>query len=318
MIGAGFNVGANNLVVGNPQGARYPLTAELGALCFGRSPDAGESIEAMFDRALSERNWAPLTRLLNTLLAADYYIADALSQTPNHYTDFLRFFPSSHFLTFNYDALLELLLFRLGRWRPEDGYGLPVDATLTSAATTLPECSTNLVLHLHGSSCVSISTHFVEYEPNGRTIEGTIRQRDTPLFSFDPLQLARRFSPYRPFPMRDVTTPREPRARVIAPVPSKARREGAAFVHAVHEKAAALLRAAGRVVAIGYSFNPVDIDSYAELLTNLRATGKVLTVVAPNALDAREHLLTRFPGLGLTALPYTFEQWAQSGYYGYA
>jgi hypothetical protein len=42
----------------------------------------------------------------------------------------------------------------LGRWRPDDGFGVRLRIDLPPCPPDLPHRSRNFVLHLHGSLCV--------------------------------------------------------------------------------------------------------------------------------------------------------------------
>src|SRR5262245_58166753 len=94
-------------------------------------PD-GVSIEQLFEDAIKAKDQRPIDQLYDLLMGADYFLGMGLccGQVTNSYLTFLERFRDSHFLTFNYDSLVEILLFHLRRWRPEDGYGMSVEAGL--------------------------------------------------------------------------------------------------------------------------------------------------------------------------------------------
>jgi len=202
------------------------------------------------------------------LMQADYRIAGRLSagQSSNSYLTFLKHFPASHFLTFNYDSLIEILLFALGRWRPDEGYGVEVQTTLDNDGIQLPARSENLVLHLHGSLCVYPSKFSISWVSSGRNHTGILQYRD-PLFVFDPYNITNRFYPYGRVGPTLSQDHRPLYQRVLAPVPDKAKGLQASFIRAVHARATELVSPAERVVSIGYSFSPYDRASYDRLLT---------------------------------------------------
>ncbi len=201
IIGAGFNRDANAEAGPARLPSVYPLVGEIAQICFGfNDPPPGGSVEQLFHDAIASRNHTPIDILCDTLMQADYYLTERLAaeDSRNSYRTFLDHFPASHFLTFNYDSLIEILLFAAKRWRPEDGYGVPVDARLEAIQTPPPRVSSqNLVLHLHGSFCVYASEFFVNWTSSGRSHTGVIEHRDTPLFRFDPDSITHRFFPYR-------------------------------------------------------------------------------------------------------------------------
>ncbi len=158
LLGAGFSVDASS-EVGSLAAVHYPLVSDLAKACFGLdAPPAGRSIEELFQEAIDARNTAPLDRLYDLIMEADYYLTPHLSpggsQENNVYLRMLQDFTSAPILTFNYDSLVEILLLKLGHWRPEDGYGIPVLAEPVSPLVTLPKSSLRPVLHLHASLCV--------------------------------------------------------------------------------------------------------------------------------------------------------------------
>lgn len=133
----------------------YPLVCDVARLCFAVDrPPANKSIEVLFSEALERHDYTPVEKLADRLMDADHYVAAQLAdpQKPtNCYREFFERFTGSHFLTFNYDSLPEMLLFRMGRWFPHDGYGAPVQAELPPGQVEYAaRKSTSLVLHLHG------------------------------------------------------------------------------------------------------------------------------------------------------------------------
>lgn len=132
LIGAGFNVDAveeAGPIYGTSSG--YPLVADALHLCFGlQEVPRGKSVEDLFAEALEGGDYSPMDKLSQRLMEADYWLATRLvsAAEPNCYQRFFGMFSREHFLTFNYDSLIETFLLRLGHWYPHDGYGVDVDA----------------------------------------------------------------------------------------------------------------------------------------------------------------------------------------------
>ena len=133
LLGAGFNADVSIEISSIEH--RYPLTADLAKKCFGIcSLPENKSIEDLFYEAVLQNNFTPIKTLYELLMEADYYLTPLLKygddKENNVYLTFLRNFKSASVLTFNYDSLVEILLFSLNCWRPNDGYGIPVHAAL--------------------------------------------------------------------------------------------------------------------------------------------------------------------------------------------
>ena len=228
ILGAGFNADAareagplfaDSLHKGRYQiDCGYPLVGDTLRLCFGQNEiPPGKSIEDLFAEAEGHGDYDPLRKLAKRLRYADYRIAPALASDTgqNCYQRFFQVFLGSHFLTFNYDSLPETFLFRLGRWYPHDGYGVPVVARLSPDNQEFAEKqSSALVLHLHGTLCIRTS----KYEARRKSGQpmAWLKERDRPLYAFDPSSISGNFAPFdRDAGADDVED------RIIAPVPDK-------------------------------------------------------------------------------------------------
>lgn len=168
LLGAGFSKDAKK-EAGKIEGvdSDYPLVHELYKMCFpDKDTDSSESIEELFDAEIKQNNYEPLKKLYDTIMKADYYLANKLlldnKCNNNCYKKFFKDFQHSSFLTFNYDSVPEAFLLQLDRWFPQDGYGVPVETELAfnTPKEYKEKTSTSLILHLHGSFC--IYTHDVE------------------------------------------------------------------------------------------------------------------------------------------------------------
>lgn len=263
---------------------RYPLVRDLAPVCFGISEvPRGTSIEQLFQRAIDAGDTTPVEKLIDELMKADYY----LTQTTDHLiSEFVDAFPSSSFASFNYDGLLEITLLKKGRWRPDDGFGLPVSASLRSTYPPAPTRSTQFVYHLHGS----LYLYSKDFETTAPDSSGTrwIRPRPQPQFVFDPDSLAHRFLPFGPAPQDLQYT--YPRGRIIAPVPAKAREYDSAFVKSAFVATNAAIATSDLVVVIGFSFNPIDEAIFSTLLQNIYRNNKKLLLIDPNAGEIAHRL----------------------------
>ena len=222
LIGAGFNVDAGRRRTPSGTECWYPLVSDVAPLCFGLAASdlpPGKSIDGLFAES-SDRQ--PMKSLADKLMEADYYLASRLisEEMPSCHREFFKTFAGANFLTFNYDSLPEILLFKSGRWFPEDGYGVPVQAELTFG-TSLPadRISTSQVLHLHGSFCLRATDFQIEERRAGQI--AWLKMLDRPQFKFDPDCLSPVFFPYR----RVLPDPRmkRPKAVSLPPFPTRAR-----------------------------------------------------------------------------------------------
>lgn len=203
LLGAGFNADAAGEVAsfGDAHGAQYPLVDDLWRICFDEAPPAHPaSIEERFAVELARRNYEPIKRLCHTLMHADYFLAASLSirdtAPPNSYSAFFDAFPSSRYLTFNYDGLPEIFLYRRSRWMPDDGFGIPVIVEREEEAPPIVPSSTSVV-HLHGSMYVyerAVDYHATQ-TPGEVRIE--LQPLPEPYFHFDPDSTGRVFWPIR-------------------------------------------------------------------------------------------------------------------------
>jgi hypothetical protein len=324
ILGAGFNVDAqaearpvfgDSLYIGRYQiDCGYPLVTETLRLCFGLDAlPAGKSIEGLFADAQTRNDYSPLRTLADRLLEADYRIANQLAGDGqvNCYREFFDAFAGSNFLTFNYDSLPETLLFRLGRWYPQDGYGLRAAAQLRPGGEDLADRkSTTLVLHLHGSLCIRTS----EYETRRELGQpmAMLAERDEPLYSFDPSSISANFAPFEGDPGAD-----DVENRIIAPVPDKSEGLKEAFIRNTYTRAETLVRNSDVVAAIGYSFSPHDRASYHRLLSAFgESPGRRLLVVSPDAFTIADAIRSTFPDVSVEPQRATFKQWVAASFPG--
>ena len=259
LIGAGFNADAG-AEVGSSESHRYPLLSNLSSL-FPDFDPTHHSIEDCFSEAIQAHNRKPQEALCDWLMGADFYVASQLrageQRVDNAYLAFLNHFLNASFLTFNYDSLLEILLFSLKRWLPEGGYGVPIRSPSQDVAE-LPLQSQTLVLHLHGSLCIYPQDFAMI--PSGHGPLLTLTQREQPDFVFDPSEIGGLFPGYE---CNDSKLDyRYLDERIIAPVPNKALGLTRSFVRSVYDRAREILKRTTTVVVIGYSFSSHDRNSY--------------------------------------------------------
>lgn len=325
LLGAGFNIDAtreaglfygSSIYIGAHQiDCSYPLVADVLKLCFGldKTPD-GKSIEDLFAEALQSGDYKPMDALVDRLMGADYYVAQRLATTEklNSYQRFFEHFDGAHFLTFNYDSLPEIFLSQSGHWFPEDGYGVPVQterATLAKAAT--PTKSSSLVVHLHGSACVFTIESRIFGNPVGGIAE--LVHLEEPLYAFDPHSIGHCFPRYGR--VMSITGHTSPDERVIAPVPDKTEDLKQAFIQKSYSVALPLVRQAGALIAVGYSFNPYDRISYHRVLEALgQSRERTLFIVSPQARELAKRISNEYPSLTVRPRGQTFGQWAADSF----
>jgi len=303
-------------------GCDYPLADGLARLCFGEEPSSHSgTVEEMFAEAIAGNDREPLKKLYKALMKADNYIVPRLlpggDNQDNPYATFFQRFRECQFLTFNYDSLAELFLLHSGTWRPQDGYGVAVEAGLVPAADSACQCrrSKARVLHLHGCLCLYTWGWDTERRP-GSDVQRLV-PRQTPLYVFDPGAIAYLFSPYTRAPQR--TPYIQVEDRVVPPVPNKATVLEQSFTEAVHDLAKGFLESCSRLVAIGYSFNQLDRASYEHLLDALSQSREALAVVVcPDAAALTRRLAKNYPRIHWEAYDDTFERWANASFPGSA
>jgi len=322
LLGAGFDIDANreagpvvNSYYGSHIDCGYPLVSDVLKLCFGldKTPE-GKSIEDLFSEAAHAGDYKPMEALIDRLMGADYYIAERLasSQTQNPYRRFFEHFSEGQFLTFNYDSLPEIFLSQSGRWFPEDGYGVPVRTERRPLVKPLTNAkSSSLVVHLHGSACVFTIESRIEGNPVRGVAE--ISHLEEPLYAFDPDSISRCFPRYGR--VMSITGHTRPDQRVIAPIPDKSQDLKQAFIQKSYAVALPLVREAGILVAVGYSFNPYDRVSYCRILEALGQSKKrILVIVSPQSGEVARRISVAYPALKIEPIAKTFGQWAADSF----
>jgi hypothetical protein len=321
LLGAGFNIDAtrqagavygNSIHVGCYQNdCGYPQVADVLKLCFGLDKlPIGKSIEDLFSEASQAGNYKPMEKLVDRLMEADYRIAQKLasSESSNSYREFFQKFNGGQFLTFNYDSLPEIFLSQNGRWRPEDGYGVPVSTELAFGAKQAPDAkSASRVIHLHGAACV----YTIESDILGNPVGGVAQlvRRAAPRFAFDPDSISHCFPGYHRVMSPTGRIPIE--ERVLAPIPDKSEGLIEAFIRQSYASALPLVRQVGSIIVIGYSFNPYDRVSYAPLLEALtQAADRSLVLVSPQARVLVKRISMEYPELRISPVEKTFSGWA--------
>ena len=319
LLGAGFNIDAAGIakdlgILEHDPVCNYPLVSDTLKICFGAGNiPPGKSVEVLFAEAIAANSDEPMDRLSNFLMKADGYIARRLahSEKPNCYRGFFEAFQDCQFLTFNYDSLVETFLFQMGRWFPHDGFGVNADVQRPWDFKGPPgtAISTLTVLHLHGSLCV----YATEFEI---TADRQLVQRERPYFTFDPSEMSGKFTSYE----RKVGWGyRHPHERVIAPVPSKAEGLTEVFIKEVYAKAEGLVCSSGNLVAIGYSFNEHDRESWVRILSALSASSHPkLLLVSPESESVAERLRPAFPRIEIGSAKQTLKKWIDGAFRGSA
>ena len=321
LIGAGFNVDANSLVqpyrATNFYGeiyninAAYPVISELASIAFPN--ETVVDFEERLAEAITKRDYGPMDRVIDALMRADHYVGSRLGESGarNIYDEFLSWCGPAFFVTFNYDAFLELRLFKTQQWYPHDGFGVPVQVGLIPAAgDELNKRSTHQVLHLHGSYLL-YTVDFNVSQPDDNNIRWII-QTEQPRFLFDPDALGQHFIPFkRVSPSYGY---QRPEFRVIAPVPDKAEGLSEVFIQKCYQDALGRVIQSQRLISIGYSFSRSDRRSFAPILEKFVQTkGGSITVIDPNAKKIVEYLKTMFPAK-YRPIPWRFGDWVRRGF----
>ena len=302
LIGAGFDADAGGEVhdAGNLQ---YPLLSDLSSFFLNFDPKLS-SIEERFSEAIQAHDLEPLEALCERLMDADFHVGGRLRDgepaANNAYLDFLKYFSTASFLTFNYDSLLEILLFSLKRWCPNDLYGVSTNAVSSSRSQALTE-----ILHLHGSFC--IWPHEFEMTPSGQGTLPMLRRKVPPDFVFEPDVLSALFPGYECSVSK--WNYRHPGDRIIAPIPNKAQGLSQSFIKSTYKRAGEILATTENIIAIGYSFNPHDRASYEPLLT-ATTRGTRFILITPDACNIQARLRREYSKYRWQAVPLTFREWA--------
>jgi hypothetical protein len=316
IVGAGFSLEANTNRSREAvqRSIAYPTLADLAEKCFSPSIPP-EEVEREFSSRYWKRRRKALKILSSLIDQADYWIGDEEARKPESiYHRLLDAYPFSHFISYNYDCLLELVLSRRGEWFPHDGFGVRArvgDSRTPERVNPRPK-SKHLGLHLHGSMRLYSVQH--EFYESWSTL------RPKPLYVFDPERLA--FGLGRGASPRDKwgPIPWNWEYRFIAPIEGKGEffRTGGLisenYYSAVLKRARTLLGATRKAIAIGYRFADSDIDSWLPLLESIETAEINLLVVAPDADEIVNRLARRFESLRIRGIATTLGGWAMNGF----
>jgi hypothetical protein len=314
IVGAGFSLAANRQCVrdGARHGHRYPLVGDLAATCFGEDilPD---EVERAFASSIQRGLERPVDLLVHAIQAADYYVGSLEAQAQDSpYHRLLDTFPDSQFVSFNYDALLELLLIKRGAWRPSDGFGVRAEVGTGGSGSASLAPSRTLVLHLHGTTLLYAVEMDYQTQTRDQRSMTWMTPRRAPRFLFDPDALGYCFPHFaRAEPEFGY---RSPKQRIIAPVPNKKPALSAPFVAAVSARAVELIRSAARIIAVGYRFASCDRQSFDTLVTAAAEANVEIQIVSPDAADVARYLQSVRPDLRLSPTTATFEEWTRGGF----
>ena len=119
--------------------------------------------------------------------------------------------------------------------------------------------------------------------------------------------------------MNEYTELIAPRTWGEVPVKSTVMSEGlqGRFVRSMYERAADLIAESGKLVAIGYSFDPNDHRSYDPLLLALdHASDPQIILVNPDATRLGARLKPQFQRAEIQPIELTFGDWVRSGFPG--
>ncbi len=319
-MGAGFNLDANSLVppyqATNFAGQKYeilghyPNMEKLASLIF-----PGETVtnfEARLAQAIEEVDKNRLAKFVDTLMDADHYIGGRLKGN-NIYQRFLRYCGPTTLLSFNYDAFLEIQLFKQDLWYPQDGFGVSayIEVPLNIEYSSKTK-STSKVLHLHGTYLL-YSVDFEISEPDMHNI-GRVNPAAKPKYIFDPERLVHDFPPYVSPPVSYGY--KQLQNRIIAPLPDKSTGLTEPYIQECYSKAIEEVRQSDYLVAIGYSFAKSDEKSYGPLLgtfRNRRGSDGKIVIIDPQAENIAIRLREEFPGR-YQPIPLSFANWVEHNF----
>jgi len=320
IFGAGFNADAWLEAGQQSDLVKYPLVNDLLETCFGlkKLPLGVKSIEEMFQQSIDQNELKPISTMYRKIQEADYDLTYQLFSRNSSYRRFLNDFPMSGLITFNYDSLIEVLLLYMGEWRPEDGYGVVVDASPPRPPRGTPrqvdhpitQTSKRYVLHLHGCLCVYEDSITQSYDAHWKL--SVVDLKSPPDFVFDPDTIGDRFRGFGHSRIGYIGVEK----RVIAPIPDKVRDiQKLQFVQDVAARAlSTIANTTGSIIVIGYSFNPADDRSYVPLLKAV--DNRQILIIAPDAKTSVRRLASKHPDLNLEAKDMTFRQWCDDRYPG--
>lgn len=325
LLGAGFNRDASqeagpieceSIYIGKYKiTPNYPLVSDMWKICFpGETADSSISIEEKIQEHLLRGNAQPIKLLCEEISKCDYYLAPRLMRNRSCYQLFFEHFSDSHFLSFNYDSLVEAFLLRRGVWRPSDGYGTPVEMSpyRTDGKKIDDRPSHSYVIHLHGSICIYESA--VAWDTTGDI--PYLQLKEKPVFKFDPNSTAQLFYPYQKAPLT-IGEDREIERRVIAPVADKSTGLKGEFVKEMYKKSRQFIQSTQRLICIGYDFNKHDLLSYQPILHEVQKNSLCeLVIISPNSPNIAAHLIDAASDLEsrLRVVEMTFKQWAQADF----
>lgn len=323
LLGAGFNLDANKEAgyhdgynkndILSPQvfgHVGYPLTNNLKRFCFPSKNNTVTSIEELFNNAIKNNNYDPIRKLCNKINCADAIIIPKLlpkSQDPNCYLDFFTRFKSSSFLTFNYDALVEIFLYRLNHWSPHDGFGCQMESNYYGTKEEKNNILNKiLVIHLHGSLNILTSKFDIVEERTNYTL-------------VKPKEASFIFDPQTPLfhPKYDSVSPKVTfeniENRIIAPVPDKTEGLKKDFINKMYSKAIELIINTDQIIVIGYNFSEHDKSSYDSLL---KEYNRKILIISPNADEIKNRLKDGYRKIQWNTENISFKNWVNSGFKG--
>jgi hypothetical protein len=326
LLGAGFNLDANE-EAGYHNGYNkedflscelfgdvgYPLANNLKKICFPAENNSSISIEELFYKAINSNYLEPIIKLCKKIIFADGIIVPKLlpeSKHPNCYLDFFNRFKTSSFLTFNYDSLPEIFLYKLNHWNPHDGYGCSVESNFygTSEEKTklLQNASKSLVVHLHGSLYVLTSNFDLIEEKESYNLV----KPKKPTFTFDPQTPL--FHPnYDSVPPQIVNESLE--NRIIAPIPDKTKGLKKDFIDKMYSKAKDFINNTNQIVVIGYNFSEHDKSSYHNLIQDFK---NEILIISPNAEELKDRLKNEYTEIQWYAESSSFKVWVDNIFRG--
>jgi len=330
LLGAGFNADVSlDISISDPHVKdnynAYPLISDIEKIC---NYPKGSNVEELLSNDIKKGNFQPLHNLCEKIMGADHWLIPTLLESLGCYNRFFEKFKDHQFLTFNYDSLVECFLMKLGYWNPEEGYGVPVKVGTPAWRKTKEaagEYCNNFnglskVLHLHGTFCVYASD--CEITKNSNNSSYGLIQDSEPRFIFNPGCIGKLFGNYKGCPLTQGFEQENPLSsiyasrRIVAPIPDKTDGLKKLFVEKMYKSATKLIKESGKLIVIGYSFNPLDIGSYKPIIRALAgAENPTMLLVSPDA-DKACSIINRYmqnPKINLIPVNKPFKDWVSIG-----
>ena len=82
----------------------------------------------------------------------------------------------------------------------------------------------------------------------------------------------------------------------------------------IYDRAKNLINESHEVIAIGYRFNPLDSDSFNNLLWEIERTKCRFIIIGQEVDKIKQRLCSEYRQLIVKTIPLTFRQWAKADF----